>query len=202
VPRCVPGGGGARPAPGGEVPGVKKSSTVALSTLSPYWSKISHSISHVEKYEQKRKNACYMKYQITDRPKCLQRDKTLFRNRTPFFIFFVWFLYLPQRVFAAADDCVLFACWRQSQMCRAAWTGCEMKGLQGFYILEDISLNKDNFSFCIRRQKYFLLCIHVELTAARGRPDTSFFSKFIFSWIWSDESFDCVFCSDAVALNK
>ena len=55
-----------------------------------------------------------------------------------------------------------------------------MKGLQGFYMLEDISLNQDNFSFCIRRQNCFFLCVHVELTAALGTPDTSVFSKFVF----------------------
>jgi len=61
-----------------------------------------------------------------------------------------------------------------------------MKGLQGFYVLEDISLNQDNFSFCIQRQNcffffffFFLLCIHVELTAALGRTHTSVFPKFV-----------------------
>jgi hypothetical protein len=35
------------------------------------------------------------------------------------------------------------------------------------------------FFFCMQRQNCFLLCIHVELTAALGRLDTSVFPKFV-----------------------
>ena len=78
--------------------GLKISPIVTLSTSQSCWSRISHIISHFEKYEQKRKNVCYMKNKITDRPKCPKRGKTLFRNRTPFFILIVYFLFLPQEI--------------------------------------------------------------------------------------------------------
>jgi hypothetical protein len=41
-------------------------------------------------------------------------DKILFRKWAPFFISIVRVLFLPQRVFVATDDCVLFVWWWQS----------------------------------------------------------------------------------------
>jgi len=158
---------------------LKISSTVTLSTRSPYWRKLSHSISHVEKYEQKkkRKNVCYMKDEIADRPKCPKRDKTLFRNRTPYFIFVVCFLLLPQRVWRLCFVCVMVTITNVSRCVNCV---CD-EGTSGLlHVAEHFPEPRQFFFLYSTAEVFLLLCIQVELPAALGRLDTSVFSKFVF----------------------
>jgi hypothetical protein len=116
-------------------------------------------------HEQKQKHVCYMKGKITGSPKFLKRDKILFRNWRPFFILIVCFLFLTQRVL---ERLTTVFCLRDgdNHKCVARRKLCVMERLQNFYKLENISLNQDNFSFCLRRQNYF--CEVIYMLGARG----------------------------------
>jgi hypothetical protein len=93
---------------------------------------------------------CYMKNKITDRPKCPKRDKILFRNRTPYFILIVCFLFLPQRVWRLCFVCVMVTTTNVSRCVNCV---CD-EGTAGLLHAGGHFPEQRQF-FCIRRQNIF-----------------------------------------------